>query len=184
MHPIQINNKTPISRSSSKVSLCCAVCGLVFERYAAWAKKAAVHYCGRGCASEGRKIVVECICAVCGVAYQSNPSKSTRVVTCSRRCFRLKKIRDPDNLLDRLEAIQARDEIAADATHCAKCKGMFGEETRCVEGLIATLSDDSVTVIVDTSSARVVCRPCHMEKTGKIAVRKRKYRPMRNPESE
>lgn len=81
-----ISNKAGLSISSGKVSLSCPICGLIFERYACWAKRVNVSYCSRACSAEGRRIEVEMQCRNCGENFTIKPSKVGIIFSCSIRC--------------------------------------------------------------------------------------------------
>lgn len=80
------SNKTKLSRSSSKVSLNCDMCGIGFEKYACWAKRTKNHYCGRGCSNEAKRRVAERQCIECGKHMEMIPGNLDRLSTCSKEC--------------------------------------------------------------------------------------------------
>lgn len=82
----ETSNPTKLSRSSSKISLNCDMCGISFEKYACWAKRTSNHYCGRGCANEAKRRVAERRCIECGKHMLMIPSNLTRISTCSTEC--------------------------------------------------------------------------------------------------
>lgn len=166
----EISNKTPIERKSGKVKLNCAVCGLGFERHAAWAKKAANHYCGVACRIEGSKEQVDTNCVYCGNGFQLKRSNLSRVTTCSRRCSQLRRIKHTDKPRVRIDAIKHRAKIADPVTNCGKCQVLFEEgEVKEVEGLEVTIHDDGVTLLFSGNPV-VVCRACHMETISPLGV--------------
>ena len=94
-HPVQpvkaaheISGLSSLITASGKIRLDCPVCGLVFERYACWAKRQKVSYCSKACADEGKRRPVEVPCATCGTMFISTPSEVAhhRVSTCSKEC--------------------------------------------------------------------------------------------------
>lgn len=147
------SNQTPLSRVSGMGRFTCPVCGVGFSKPWAWAKRADVVYCGRGCASQGRRIEVEVTCRICSASKVVNPSIAARWRTCSRECYREWCVvsQAHKRKSDGYEARQRlRSQILA-AGRCASCARMHGP------WVVRNLGDDC-----DASSAVLLCRDCYV----------------------
>jgi hypothetical protein len=81
-----LSNSSSIAANSGKVLLDCPVCGISFLRYACWAKRKKVSYCGKGCADEAKRRPTAMTCVVCAKEFVGVPSEVGRIVTCSKEC--------------------------------------------------------------------------------------------------
>jgi len=91
----ETSNKTKLDKAHGKICLSCDLCGILFETYACWAKRASRHYCSRACASEGKITQAENTCVICGDTFMTKKSDSeaNRKTTCSTECRKEKRRR-------------------------------------------------------------------------------------------
>lgn len=148
------SSPTGIARTHGKVGLTCPICGIRFERYAAWVRKVSGNCtCSRACAAEARKVRVITQCRVCGTEMELTPSNAVRVVTCSRRCSRLRR-GDIHGVGEYIAAAKA----VSDRGTCAECGSAVGP------WVVRNLRPhgDVVFPEFDTRAAELWCRRCHL----------------------
>jgi hypothetical protein len=161
----EISNQTPLARRAGKLSFACGVCGVVFEKPAAWAKRTNNHYCSAACRIEGSKITVETQCVVCHATMLQTPSLAVRVVTCSKLCSSLRRRRGNT---------QGKS-CAAYKKEARKLRSLVGKCTACGTGhgpfvVRGAIVDISGVPVVDMLGAEVWCRQCHMTDVSRLGV--------------
>lgn len=153
------SNLTPLSRTTGKLSFVCPICGISFEKPAAWAKRTENHYCSRACSAEGKKVRVETHCVVCGKAMEQIPSSVARITTCGKLCSSIRRRSDAPKHTGFAVYQKAIKDIAANG-FCCKCGNVHGPWV--VRSLKVVISEDK-SVRVDADSAQLWCKHCHLE---------------------
>lgn len=167
-----ISNRTPISRSIGKLVFSCPVCGMAFEKPAAWAKRDDSHHCGRACAAEARKVRVETHCVVCGEAMEKIPSEAGRVTTCSKECSSIRRRSENPRPQSFTVYKDAAMKIAAPGV-CQKCGATHGPWV--VRGLKFAIGSHKEPT-VDSDSAELWCKHCHLKELAPIGGEANKRR--------
>jgi hypothetical protein len=148
---------TALSKVSSKLLFNCEHCDLPFEKYACWAKRTSHHYCSRACAWAAKVIQIPKNCVVCDVEMLLNPTKYTRISTCSKDCSRKRRVKSYTNLRtspDYLTIVNRIKKIGS----CNACGVTSGPW---VAAGIKTWVEDGLSC-ADGNSARLICKKCHM----------------------
>lgn len=162
-------NLSPLDPSRA-MYLTCPICYTRFSRPPSHvARNKWGTYCGRGCAAEGRKVRIDVPCVVCGKQMELRPCDIGRKTTCSKQCSSLR--RRSSNVRPKATAAykKAIRKIATPGV-CENCETNSGPWI--VRGVIAEPHDDG-SVSVDSSGARLLCRPCYFSEIGVIGVRER-----------
>ena len=152
------SNLTPLKRTAGMINLSCQTCGIDFYRPAAWAKRAANHYCSRGCSAESRKVRVETHCAICGKSFYKIPSAIALAKTCSKKCSSILRRSDnprPRNFVD-YKALAKKISAVGVCCKCGKTDGPWA-----VRGIKADFLEDG-TLDIDVSNADLWCNRCHL----------------------
>lgn len=152
------SNLTPLKRTAGMINLSCQMCGIEFCRPYAWVKRAANHYCSRGCASNARKVLVETHCVICGKSFYKVPSAVALVKTCSKNCSSI--LRQSDNPRPRsfVDYKKLAKKISAIGV-CCKCGKKDGPWA--VRGIKSHFLNDG-TLNIDASNAVLWCNRCHL----------------------
>lgn len=151
-----LSNKTPMSRTIGILGFECELCGLAFEKPAAWAKRVSHHYCSVSCANEGRKVRIHTNCTVCNADMEQTLSGAVRVVTCSKFCSSKRRQSDTPNARGFKSYKEEMMRLARRGV-CSQCGVRHGPWV--VRGIASTFRDAVLTV--DKSSGSLWCRPCH-----------------------
>lgn len=154
-----ISNCTPLSRATGKLVFSCPVCGIAFEKPAAWAKRDGAHHCSRACASEARKVRVETHCVVCGKAMEKIPSEAARVTTCGKGCSSIRRRSETPKHQSFAAYKAAAMQIAARGV-CKKCGTQHGPWV--VRGLKFSIGDDKAPNVA-ANDAELWCKHCHLK---------------------
>jgi hypothetical protein len=153
------SNLTPLSRDAGKLAFVCPICGISFEKPAAWAKRCENHYCSRACCTEGRKVRIETHCVVCGKAMEQTPSDAARITTCGKHCSSIRRRSDTPRPSSFALYKKAAKNIVENGA-CCKCGKKHGPWiVRCLN---VVLGNDN-NVHVDADSARLWCKHCHLK---------------------
>ena len=157
----QLSNSSKLALNSGKVRLTCPICETDFVRHAAWAKRSDVNYCGRGCASIGLMVRVECFCNVCKASMTLIPANVGRKTTCGPVCSSIKKRSRgaaPTRNHNFAAYKRAMKEIT-DRSVCVECGTTVGPWV--VRGLGVDINDGDIPV-ANSKSASLWCKHCHL----------------------
>lgn len=160
------SNRTPLYRSAGKLSFDCPVCGISFEKPAAWAKRVSNHYCSVACTNEAKKVRIETHCVVCGKAMEQTPSDAARVTTCGKKCSSIRrrsKNPKPKAFLAYKEVIK---QIAQRGV-CVLCGAKHGPWV--VRGLNGEIGADN-ELSVTATDAELWCKHCHLKDISPLGI--------------
>jgi len=174
---LSLNNLTPLAGAVGKLRFTCPNCGIVFERYACWAKRVNVSYCSRDCSNEARRVRVQVSCVVCGEHYEVTPSNIGRKTTCGKLCS--SKRRQSDNPHPKsFNAYKDAIKLIASREVCSRCEVRSGPWM--VRNIKSVFGDGVLDV--DSSKAFLLCQYCHFKEVGVVGgqsrqkqIRKRGY---------
>ena len=161
-------NLTKLATTQGKISLSCDLCDMEYETYACWAKRHQHHYCSRACAWQASRIEVPTNCVVCDKDMIVTPSDFLKIKTCSRECFRLKKMNPNKKRKGYYSALEYK-EIAKSflkISVCNKCGVTHGPWV--VQGIKTGLKENGLP-FADGSDAKLVCKHCHLDGYASIA---------------
>ena len=148
---------TPIAKIKSKLPFNCDHCGLLFEKYACWAKRNAHHYCSRACCWAAKVIRIPKNCVVCDAEIMLTPSNYPRITTCSKLCLRKKRVTNNSNLRASPDYIGIVNRLKKN-TSCSTCNTTSGPWV--VAGIKIWVEDG--LSCADGEGAYLLCRECHM----------------------
>lgn len=155
----ETNSYRKITESKGKITLTCPICLLTFERYACWAKRYKVQYCGRGCMAEGRKIIVMLQCEHCKKDIESNPTRAKWQRFCDKECskaFTRANRRIPHNSADYKQVIATINKV------CIVCKTEQGPWY--IRGIVPISTPPYVSI----EQAKIYCKSCGHKDQGKF----------------
>jgi hypothetical protein len=164
-----LSNKTPLSRTIGMLHFNCELCGVVFEKPAAWAKRVSRHYCSRECCSEDKKVRIHTNCRVCGVDMEQTPSEAVKTTTCGKICSSRRR-RSGTPRPHSFVAYKNEMVRIAKAGVCSQCGVQHGPWV--VRGIKSELVVDAM-LIIDHTSGSLWCRPCHFRTLGVVGGRAR-----------
>jgi hypothetical protein len=164
-----LNNKTTLMRTIGMLGFTCPVCGLTFEKPAAWAKRSNINYCSRECSNEGRKVRIHTKCVVCGVDMEQTPSDASKITTCGKRCSSIRRRRGTPSP-GSFTAYKSEMKRIAEAGVCSQCGVQHGPWV--IRGIKSELVVDAM-LIIDHTSGSLWCRPCHFHNIGVVGGRAR-----------
>ncbi len=173
---ILINKKSALNHQSGQ-GVKCPVCFSWFFRAPSHLSRAKNPTCSRACACEARKIRIETHCVSCGKSMEQTPSDANRIVTCSKKCSTLRRIKrggiETNNSHYAFSAYKNAAKIKTKDCKCKKCNTSIGSWV--VKGIKAYLQDDG-DVIIDDTNAEIWCRRCHLSDIALIGVEARYIR--------
>lgn len=149
----------------SKVLLNCDHCGIVFEKYACWAKRSANHYCGRACANAAKIVRIPKPCAVCGIEMLLTPYDINRVSACSKPCQRKRRTKNNSNLRTSPDYRAILKQVKKHAV-CKACSSTKGPWV--VRGIVVGVKDG--LAYAEGSGAYLLCKHCHMGSVSPLAL--------------
>lgn len=165
---VERSNENRLCTSSGKLGLICPICGLKFETYAAWAKKANVCCCSRACAAEARKVRIITTCVACGKEMEQTPSDAARITTCCKACSSIRRMKngsEPARQAGTAIYQEAAKRIAK-AEKCARCGVKHGPWS--VVGLRFSWDRGTPTMVHD---GELWCRHCHIKHASELGVK-------------
>lgn len=172
----QLSNSTSLPSNSGKVRLTCPICENVFVRHAAWAKRANVNYCGRGCVAIGQRVRVECFCTVCQASMMVIPANVGKKTTCGPVCSSVKKrSRGTPTKKQGFAAYKRAMQGVIDRSICEKCGTNVGPWV--VRGIEVHVTDGNLPA-ASLESASLWCRHCHLADVALIGAAARQKQRM------
>jgi len=156
---------TPLTKVKSKLPFNCDHCGLLFEKYACWAKRSAHHYCSRACNWASKIVRIPKNCVVCGTEMFLTPTSYKRISTCSRTCLRKNRVTNNFNLRSSPDYVSIVKRLKKNAT-CNACNSTNGPWV--VAGIKIWVEDGLSCANGD--GAYLLCRPCHLNDASHKAV--------------
>lgn len=156
---------TPLTKIKSKLPFNCDHCGLLFEKYACWAKRSTHHYCSRACSWASKVIRVPKNCVVCHAEMFLTPTYYKRVSTCSKICLRKNRVTNNSSLRSSPDYIGIVNRLKK-KTSCNTCNTTSGPWV--VAG-IKTWVEDGLSC-ADGEGAYLLCKQCHLEAASHEAV--------------
>jgi len=163
----QQTNKTGYDESRY-MHLVCPICLTPYHRPPSHiARCKGVSTCSVACAVIARRVRVETHCVTCGKSMEQTPSNAVRVVTCSKECSTVRRIKDIATVKPYgLGVYIAKVKEIKSFSQCKNCGVEVGPWV--VRGLGAAVSP-SGEVELDESDAELWCRHCHLEKESPAA---------------
>jgi hypothetical protein len=156
---------TSVQRNNAKLEFNCDHCGLLFERYACWAKRSRHHYCGRACAAAAKVVRIPKSCVVCGTEMLLIPSAFNRVSGCSRECMRKRRVVNNKDLRGSPDYMNIVKRLRQKAL-CGVCGTTNGPWV--VQG-IKTWVEDGLAC-ADGSDAHLICQHCHLNSVSHLSM--------------
>jgi len=156
---------TPIAKIKSKLPFNCDHCGLLFEKYACWAKRTAHHYCSRACCWAAKVIRIPKSCAVCNTEMFLTPTYYKRTSTCSRLCLRKNRVTNNSNLRSSPDYIGIVNRLRKN-TSCNTCNTTSGPW---VVANIKTWVENGLSC-ADGEGAYLLCKQCHLKTASNEAL--------------
>lgn len=149
---------TPIAKIKSKLPFNCDYCGLLFEKYACWAKRSTHHYCSRACNWASKIIRIPKNCTVCNVEMMLTPVYYKKVSTCSKTCSRKRRVTNNAGLRTSPDYRSIVNRLKKN-TLCNICNTTNGPWV--VSGIKTWIEDG--LACADGEGAYLVCKRCHLK---------------------
>lgn len=159
------SQSTAITKVKSKLPFNCDHCGLLFEKYACWAKRCTNHYCSRACNWASKVIRIHKNCVVCNAEMLLTPSDYKKFSTCSKECLRKNRVINNAGLRTSPDYIGIVKRLKKNMV-CNDCKTTNGPWV--VSG-IKTWIENGLSC-ADGDSAYLLCKDCQLRKARKDAL--------------
>lgn len=157
---------SPTKKLQSKLSFNCDHCGILFEKYACWAKRTTHHYCGRACASAAKVIRIPKNCVVCDTEMLLTPTYFKRVSACSKTCQRKRRTGNNSNLRSSPDYNAIIKRVRKNAV-CKECNATSGPWI--VRGVRLWVEDG--LACADGETAYLVCQKCHLKSVTHLSLK-------------
>lgn len=153
----QISNLSSLLTTHGKTGARCPICGIHFERYACHLARANNPTCSRACAAIARRVRVHTKCTICNADMDQTPSNAARVVTCSKACSIIRRVKGEEPCPRNSAAYKKAARAIADRQKCAACG--IGHGPWVVRGLHFSYSQGVFAIVSD---GELWCRTCHL----------------------
>lgn len=165
----QISNLSSLLTTHGKTGCRCPICGIHFERYTCKLARVSNPTCSRACAAIARRVRVHTKCTICNADMDQTPSNAARVVTCSKACSSIRRVKGENPSPRNSAAYKKAARDIAGRQKCAACGIEHGPWV--IRGLHFSYSQGVFDLDND---GELWCRTCHLAAILPLAVSARK----------
>lgn len=156
----ELSNLSGLSSTHGMMYLKCPICFITFGRYACQVARVENPTCSYACAGKAREVRIFTPCIVCGAEMEQTPSEAARVVTCGKRCSRIRRSSGNITPIKPQGAKVYRDRVKdiQSLSKCESCETTLGPWA--IRGLEFDYSGAEPVMVAD---GHLWCRACHLK---------------------